>query len=182
MILTGPEILSAVQRGDILIEPFDLCQLEPNSYAFRLESKLLAGRNEFDAKSQPMLEPIVIPQEGYVLEPDVLYLGLTCERTASDIYAQMINGNRSTGALGIWVHVSAPLAHSGSAIRWTLEIRTIKPVRVYPHMIFGKIVFLQTLGRAARYGEDKSLRPKYTDDDITASQLYREFYSDFNRD
>jgi len=44
-----------------------------------------------------------------ILLPGVLYLGVAYERTGSERYAQLINGNLTTGSLGIWVHVSAPL-------------------------------------------------------------------------
>ena len=40
-----------------------------------------------------------------ILLPGVLYLGVTYERTGSERYAQRINGNLTTGSLGIWVHV-----------------------------------------------------------------------------
>jgi dCTP deaminase len=100
-----------------------------------------------------------IPAEGLVLRPGVLYLGVTHERTSSDRFAQFINGDRSLGALGIWVHVSAPLGHMGHGIRWTLEIRVARPVRVYPRMMFGKIVFIVGHGDAANYQE---MGRKYT--------------------
>jgi hypothetical protein len=77
--------------------------------------------------------------------------GTTYERTGSETYAQFLNGDRTIGALGVWVHVSAPLGHQGPAIRWTLEIRASRPVRVYPRMAFGKLLFLQALGATASY-------------------------------
>ena len=107
-----------------------------------------------------------------LLQPGVLYLGVTHERTGSELYAQLINGDRTIGALGIWVHVSAPLGHVGHAICWTLEIRVVRPVRVYPLMTFGKIVFLRTYGRPDSY---QLTAGKYArTDGIGISRLYEE--------
>jgi dCTP deaminase len=107
-----------------------------------------------------------------LLEPETLYLGLTHERTCSERYAQLLNGNRTIGALGIWVHVSAPLGHTGHAIAWTLEIRTARPVRVYPGMTFGKLVFLHPFGATTSYQQHGR---KYTTSvGIDTSHLYRE--------
>lgn len=115
---------------------------------------------------------ITIPTAGLILEPGVLYLGVTHERTGSETYAQFLNGDRTIGALGIWVHVSAPLGHQGHAIRWILEIRAARPVRVHPRMTFGKLVFLHCLGAPASY----QLRGvKYTATaGIDISRLYEE--------
>jgi dCTP deaminase len=107
-----------------------------------------------------------------LLEPKTLYLGLTHERTCSERYAQLLNGNRTIGAFGIWVHVSAPLGHTGHAIAWTLEIRAARPVRVYPGMTFGKLVFLHPFGATTSYQQHGR---KYTTSvGIDTSLLYRE--------
>lgn len=107
-----------------------------------------------------------------VIVPGKLYLGVTHERTHSEHFAQMINGDRTVGALGVWVHVSAPLGHVGHAIRWTLEIRVVRPVRIYPGMTFGKIIFLKTRGAAASY---QSMGRKYTQTSgIDTSRLHEE--------
>ena len=173
MILTGPEIISAHRSDRIVIEPFCIEQVEPNSYAFRLENKLLIDSGEdFDAAYPTRFHEVTIMPEGYLLLPKRLYLGLTIERTGSPYYAQMINGNRSLGALGIWIHVSAPLAHSGSNIRWTLEIRVVKPVVIYPGMIFGKIIFIEMLGDPLNYTD--SGQCKYAENDVRRSHIFEE--------
>jgi rifampicin phosphotransferase len=43
MILTGPEIVRAVRRGEIVIEPFAKSNVEPNSYRVTLGNNLLEG-------------------------------------------------------------------------------------------------------------------------------------------
>lgn len=173
MILTHEAIATAVERGDIVIEPFDAARISPNAYDWRLGDRIrVCEDDELDAAAATRVTEHVIPAEGKVLRPGQLYLGVTHERTHSERYAQMINGDRSLGALGIWVHVSAPLGHVGHAIHWTLEIRVARPVRVYPLMPFGKIVFLVAAGAVSSY---QDLGRKYTrTSGIDISRLYEE--------
>ncbi|MFI6282009.1 dCTP deaminase domain-containing protein [Streptomyces sp. NPDC050988] len=151
MILTGPAIAAAQAAGEITIEPYDPARLSPNAYDWRLGDTLRICDTDLDAAAPTPYTETAIPGSGLVLRPDVLYLGATHERTGSETYAQFLNGDRTIGALGIWVHVSAPLGHQGHAIHWTLEIRAARPVRVYPRMTFGKLVFLRCLGTPASY-------------------------------
>ncbi|MFJ9567754.1 dCTP deaminase domain-containing protein [Streptomyces fuscichromogenes] len=172
MILTGPAIAAARAAGQITIEPFDPGRLSPNAYDWTLGDTLRVCDSDLDAAVPTPYAEITIPASGLVLEPDVLYLGITHERSGSETYAQFLNGDRTIGALGIWVHVSAPLGHQGHAIHWTLEIRAARPVLVYPRMTFGKLVFLHCLGTPASY---QRYGLKYTaTTGIDISRLYEE--------
>jgi len=172
MILTGPEIRRAVAAGDITIEPFDARRVSPNAYDWRLGDTIRMCDTELDAARPSDFVEWTIPPEGMDLLPGNLYLGVTHERTHSDRYAQFINGDRRIGTLGVWVHVSAPLGHVGHAIRWTLEICTVRRVRIYPRMTFGKIIFLKTMGAIVSY---QDMGQKYTaSTGIDVSRLYEE--------
>ena len=151
MILTGPAIAAAVERGEIVIEPFEPGRLSPNAYDWRLGDSIRVCDGSLDAAVRAPLPEQRIPEAGMVLRPGRLYLGVTHERTHSERYAQLINGDHTIGSLGVWVHVSAPLGHVGHAIRWTLEIRVARPVRIRPRMTFGKLVFLTTFGPLSSY-------------------------------
>jgi len=172
MILTRQAISQAVASGDILIEPFEPARLSPNAYDWRLGDRIRVCDGELDAAVPTDYEEIVIPPEGLVLRPGRLYLGITHERTGSERFAQLLNGDRTVGGLGVWVHVSAPLGHVGHAINWTLEIRVAQPIRVYPYMTFGKIVFLETFGTRTSY---QQVGRKYTrTGGIDISRLHEE--------
>ncbi|MYV98201.1 deoxycytidine triphosphate deaminase [Streptomyces sp. SID3343] len=172
MILTGPAIAAAVAAGEITIDPYDPNRLSPNAYDWRLGDTLRICDGDLDAATRTAFAETTIPTSGYVLRPGVLYLGLTREHTGSEKYAQLLNGDRTTGALGIWVHISAPLGHVGHAIRWTLEIRAAKPVRVHAGMTFGKVAFLHTFGTSISY---QACGLKYAGTDgIDISRLYEE--------
>ncbi|WP_371791246.1 deoxycytidine triphosphate deaminase [Streptomyces sp. NBC_01471] len=172
MILTGPAIAAAITAGEITISPYDPTRLSPNAYDWRLGDTLRTCNGDLDAAAPTAYTEQSIPVTGLVLNPGALYLGVTLEKTGSDTYAQLLNGDRTIGALGIWVHVSAPLGHQGHAIRWTLEIRAAKPARIYPGMTFGKLVFLTALGAPASYQQQ---RAKYAaTNGIDISRLYEE--------
>ncbi|EST30642.1 dCTP deaminase [Streptomyces roseochromogenus] len=172
MILTGPGIAAAIQASEITIDPYDPTRLSPNAYDWRLGDTLRVCDGDLDAAAPTPFAEQSIPATGLTLRPGPLYLGVTLERTGSETYAQILNGDRTIGALGIWVHVSAPLGHQGHAIRWTLEIRVARPVRVYPQMTFGKLVFLRCLGTPASY--QLHGRKYMASDGIDISRLYEE--------
>ncbi|MEU3175361.1 deoxycytidine triphosphate deaminase [Streptomyces sp. NPDC007000] len=172
MILTGPAISAAIQAGEITIDPYDPARLSPNAYDWRLGDTIRICDGDLDAAVPTAFAEQTIPAAGLVLTPDAFYLGVTLERTGSETYAQLLNGDRTIGALGIWVHVSAPLGHQGHAIRWTLEIRAARPVRIYAGMTFGKLVFLSAFGTPASYQQQDA---KYAaTDGIDISRLYEE--------
>jgi len=172
VILTGSAIAAAVESGDIVIDPFEAERISPNAYDWRLGDRIQWCDGALDAAVSTRFIEMTIPADGIVLQPRRLYLGVTHERTCSEKYAQMINGNRTIGGLGIWVHVSAPLGHVGHAIRWTLEMRVTQPVRVYPYMTFGKIIFVAAEGSLASY---QQMGRKYTrTGGIDVSRLYEE--------
>ncbi|GGY67056.1 MULTISPECIES: dCTP deaminase [Streptomyces] len=172
MILTGPAIAAARTSGEITIEPYEPERLSPNAYDWRIGETLRICDGNLDAATRTHCPEVPIPAAGFELTPDVLYLGVTYERTGSEAYAQLLNGSRTIGALGIWVHVSAPLGHQGHAIRWTLEIKAARRVRIYPLMTFGKLAFLQTFGARASY-QQHGLKYRASQG-IETSRLYEE--------
>lgn len=178
MILTGKKIKDELKKGKIIIFPFCEKDIQPNSYDFHLGSEIIRYKrgiinNEIKKKQQIIK---IDKKNGFKLIPGELYLGITKETIASDTYSQLLFGDNSIGSLGIWVHISAPLAHVGSKIRWTLEIKTIKTVTVYPGMKFGKICFLKNDGKINKYGCNKFPDSgRYINNKITPSLFYNDF-------
>lgn len=110
MILTGSEIKKYVENGDIVIEPFNEDQLNPNSYNYRLGETLTF--KEDDGKYRT----VKIPEEGFVLYPDRVYLGHTLETLGSRKCAMSLIGRSSTGRLGLFCRFR-PI--SGIPVRFT---------------------------------------------------------------
>ena len=86
MILSGLEIEKNLGKN-IIIEPYNKKQLNSNSYNVKLHNKLLVYKNDIlDMKVNNEVEEIIIPESGYTLQPNQLYLGRTVEYTKTDNY------------------------------------------------------------------------------------------------
>ncbi len=142
MILTGYEIEQEVRAGRIVIDPFDVCYLEPNSYGYHLGRKLKRYTTPILEAYQVLpFETVVLNDDGFILQKNQLYLAETYEVMGSDCYAATLYSRFSTATLGLYIQVSAPLGHQGAKIPWTLELRALHPVIIYPGMLIGKIAF-----------------------------------------
>lgn len=152
MILTGNEIDKRVKSGEIIINPFNESQVNPNSYNFCLGKKIAVYKNYvLDTKVDNEIEISEIPAEGMVLQPNIIYLGHTEEIMGSNYYAPIIRGRSSIGRLGLFVHITADLIDIGSINQWTLQMYAVQPVRIYPGMQIGQVTFWQPKGEIKLY-------------------------------
>ena len=88
MILTDLEILKEIENKNIIIEPFERSSLGTNSYDVHLgewlaEYEFYPNIPYLDSKKENWLQHYRITEEGYVLQPGRLYLGVTQEYTES---------------------------------------------------------------------------------------------------
>lgn len=167
MILTDSQILEAIEKGSIVIEPFDPKRLGSNSYDVHLGKTLaLYVDDVLDAKKHNMIQTFEIPEEGFVLEPDKLYLGVTKEYTETHAHVPFLEGKSSVGRLGIDIHATAGKGDIGFCNFWTLEISVKMPVRVYAGMPIGQLIYFAVQGdvvnpyntkASAKYNERKPL-------------------------
>ena len=147
MLLSGEKIKKEVKKGRIIISPFENSLLNPNSYNYRLSSTLYEICDSvIDPKKKTNIKKIVIPENGYVLKPNRLYLGSTIEKIGSPKYVTQLIGRSSVGRLGLFLQVTAPLGHVGCEHCWTLELRVVQPLRVYPNMKIGQVSFWRITG------------------------------------
>lgn len=147
MILTDSEILNSIEKGEILISPFRRSALGSNSYDVHLGKTLAIYENQvLDAKKHNTVKYIDIPEEGYVLEPAVFYLGVTEEYTETWKHVPFLEGKSSIGRLGIDIHATAGKGDVGFCNYWTLEISVKQPVRVYAGMPVGQLIYFTTEG------------------------------------
>lgn len=147
MILTDQEILNSLKTGDIKISPFNRECLGSNSYDVHLGSTLATYVDSvLDAKKHNLIQSFEIPAEGFVLEPNVLYLGVTQEYTESLKHVPFLEGKSSVGRLGIDIHATAGKGDVGFCNYWTLEISAKQRVRVYSGMPIGQLIYFETKG------------------------------------
>ncbi len=147
MILSDSAILEAIKKGEIVIEPFRRECLGSNSYDVHLGKTLLVYKTPIlDARKPNPTEEIEIPPEGYVLQPGILYLGVTEEYTETHKYVPFLEGKSSVGRLGIDIHATAGKGDIGFCNTWTLEISVVQPVRIYAGMPIGQLIFFEVKG------------------------------------
>jgi deoxycytidine triphosphate deaminase len=171
MILTGSEIKKQVNLGRIHISPFLEENLNPNSYNFRLGKKLKVYKGKILDSAKPNdYEEIEIPEEGYVLQPNQLYLGHTIEEMGSDFFVPTMQARSSVGRLGLYIYLNSGLGDIGFKKQWTLELQAIHPLKVYPGMKVGQMLFWKPVGKIIRYnGKYKdSIGPQ-------TSQIWKDF-------
>ncbi|EOL43660.1 dCTP deaminase [Enterococcus caccae] len=150
MILTGAEIIKEVKEQYIFIEPFHKENVNPNSYNYTLNKELIKIYHD-SITNEIREEKLSLTEQGYILEPGILYLGVTNEKIGSSKYATSLIGRSSVGRLGIHLQISANLGHTGTYHRWTLEIRAAKKIRVYPNMKIGQVSFWCNQGQIDLY-------------------------------
>jgi len=147
MILSDKRILEEIEKGSIVIEPFDRKCLGTNSYDVHLGKHLATYKNtDLDAKKHNEIEHFEIPAEGYLLRPGKLYLGVTLEYTETHGHVPFLEGKSSTGRLGIDIHATAGKGDVGFCNTWTLEISVVQPVRVYARMPVGQLIYFVVEG------------------------------------
>jgi dCTP deaminase len=156
MILSDTDILKSIEREEIVIEPFDRDCLGTNSYDVHLGGSLAVYVDQvLDAKSHNRIKHIEIPPEGIVLQPGVLYLGVTLEYTETHNAVPFLEGKSSVGRLGIDIHATAGKGDVGFCNTWTLEISCVQPVRVYAGMPIGQLIYFTVSGQIDNYYHSK---------------------------
>jgi len=147
MILTDVQIIKAIQRGDIVITPFDRAKLGTNSYDVHLSPHFAVYiDDELDAKKHNQIRHFEIGPEGFVIQPGELYLGVTMEYTETHCAVPFLEGKSSVGRLGIDIHATAGKGDVGYCNTWTLEISCVKPVRIYGGMPIGQLIYFLVEG------------------------------------
>ena len=147
MILTNLEIQKQYKKGHIEISPFCMELINPNSYNYRLGEILLEFDDRLDAKKKSNFKIIHLTDDGYVLKPNKLYLGSTYEKIGSKKFVTQLKGRSSMGRLGLFLQVTAPLGHVGTYHSWTLELKVVQPLKVYPLMKIGQVSFWKVKGK-----------------------------------
>lgn len=177
MILSDIQILKEIDSGNILIEPFDIACLGTNSYDVHLGKYLAVYKDEvLDARKHNEIEVFDIPDEGFVLQPNRLYLGVTKEYTETLAHVPFLEGKASVARLGINIHAATGKGDVGFCNTWTMEISVVQPVRVYAGMPIGQLVYFRVDGevrdqyqfRQNAHYKERTMKP-------VGSMLYKSF-------
>jgi dCTP deaminase len=177
MILTDLKILQEMEKGTIVISPFDRKFLGTNSYDVHLGRHLATYTNDIlDAKVHNTIDHFQIPDEGLVLLPHRLYLGVTEEYTETHHHVPFLEGKSSIGRLGIDIHATAGKGDIGFCNTWTLEISVKQPVRIYHGMPIGQILYFEISGEiGTSYKEKMSAKYNVRTDRPVESMMWKNF-------
>lgn len=161
MILSDTKILEEIKKGNIVIEPFRKEKLGTNSYDVHLGKWLSLYEDEIlDAKLHNKIKTFEISDDGFILQPSMLYLGVTEEYTETRNFVPFLEGKSSIGRLGIDIHATAGKGDAGFCNNWTLEISVKMPVKIYKGMPIGQLIYFEMDGEIGT-SYDKKQSAKY---------------------
>jgi dCTP deaminase len=174
MILSGQAIRQRL-GSDIVIDPFDESQLNPNSYNLTLHDELMVYEEVvLDMAKANRVRRLPIPEDGLVLNPFQLYLGRTVQRTETHNLVPQIEGRSSVGRLGLFVHVTAGFGDVGFAGYWTLEMFAVQQVRIYSGVPICQIFYHEIAGDieeyASKYQHNSDIQPSLLFEELSPDQ------------
>lgn len=175
MILSDKRILEEIEQKNIVITPFQREKLGSNSYDVHLGRWLAVYRDEvLDARKHNEVDYFEIPEEGIVLNPQQLYLGVTLEYTETHAHVPFLEGKSSTGRLGIDIHATAGKGDIGFCGHWTLEISCKLPVRVYTGMPIGQLIYFPLEGEVeVAYNQKSSAKYSHQPNKPVESMMWK---------
>ena len=188
MLLTGKQIAREIEKGRILLDPFDPRKLNPNSYNLTLADTLVVyekqlGLHEamelrlkkngtiarpemsqlpFDLRVEEQWTTLRIPEDGLVLFPGILYLACTRECAGSDIFVPCIEGRSSLGRLGVFIHATAGFGDLGFSGPGRPAQWTCEVTVTHPVRIYAGIDVCQVVFNTVWQEPDLGDLPRYT--------------------
>ena len=174
MILTDHTITAEINNGNIVVEPFIPENLGTNSIDLTLSNTLILYTDSvLDVRKKNLSAPMIIPAEGLILQPNVIYLASTVEYTETLRHVPVIQGKSSLGRLGLFVHVTAGFGDVGFKGHWTLELVCVQRIKIYPGMKIAQIVYHE-ISEMPKISYDKKMDAKYSNQgsEPVASKMY----------
>lgn len=170
-VLIGKEIVKALKRGAIRIEPLDKSQIGPGSIdltlgndfrIFKKRSSTYHVKN--DSHFEDITKAVRIEDGGYVvIRPGEMVLGITKEKIElAENISGRLEGRSRFARFGLAVHVTAGFMHPGIANHQVLEIVNLghAPLALYPGTRICQFIFEKCEGRARYRGRFvKQARP-----------------------
>ena len=114
--------------------------------------------------------------DGLILLPHRLYLGVTEEYTETHRHVPFLEGKSSIGRLGIDIHATAGKGDVGFCNTWTLEISVKQPVRIYHGMPIGQLIYFEISGEiGTSYKTKSSAKYNQRTDRPVESMMWKNF-------
>lgn len=149
MVQTRASIEYEMSIGKIAVMPFDSKFFTPQGYDLHLgKNILIADGYELDPKEDISghYRHRVLDESGFLLTPGMLVLGVSIEYTESHGFLPEMHGTSTNGRMGFETHICAGCGDDGFCGHWTLELRATVPVRIYPGMPIGQLIWSRLEG------------------------------------
>ena len=183
MVLSDRSIREEIEKGRIVIDPFESSCVQPASVDVHLDRHLLVFRTwrypfYIDVKQDTtcLNEPVEIPDEQpFFLHPGEFVLASTRESiTIPDDIVGRLEGKSSLGRLGLLIHSTAGYVDPGWKGHLTLELSNVAklPITLYCGMKIGQISFIRLTTPVDRPYGSPELRSKYQGDRGPAPSRY----------
>jgi len=192
LVLSDKTIRDEIEKGRILVEPFEDSAVQPASVDLRLGSKFRVFRSHrlqvIDVK-QPMEELTELVEVDevtpFVLHPGEFALGVTFESVTlpNDVVGRL-DGKSSLGRLGLVVHSTAGFVDPGWEGNLTLELSNLSnlPINLYAYMKVSQISFMRlTTPADIPYGSSKIGSKYQGQDEPTPSRYYLNYASESSK-
>ncbi|MEV0534055.1 dCTP deaminase [Kitasatospora sp. NPDC050463] len=168
MLLSDKDIRAEIDKGRVMIDPFDPAMIQPSSIDVRLDRFFRVFENHRyphidPSEEQPDLTRLVEPEgdDAFILHPGEFVLASTYEViTLPDDVASRLEGKSSLGRLGLLTHSTAGFIDPGFSGHVTLELSNVAtlPIKLYPGMKIGQLCLFRLSSPSehpygsARYG------------------------------
>ena len=166
MLLSDRDIRAEIDKGRVVIDPYEPSMVQPSSIDIRLDRYFRVFENHRYPHIDPAVEQadltrLVEPDgdDPFVLHPGEFVLASTYEVISlPDDLASRLEGKSSLGRLGLLTHSTAGFIDPGFSGHVTLELSNVAtlPIKLYPGMKIGQLCLFQLTSPAEHpYGSQQ---------------------------
>jgi dCTP deaminase len=187
MLLSDRDIRAELDKGRVVLEPFDDVMVQPSSVDIRLDRYFRVFENHRYPHIDPAVEQaeltrLVEPDsdEPFILHPGEFVLASSYEVvTLPDDIAARLEGKSSLGRLGLLTHSTAGFVDAGFSGHVTLELSNVAtlPIKLWPGMKIGQLCFFRLSSPAEHPYGSSVYGSRYQDQrGPTPSRSYANFH------
>jgi deoxycytidine triphosphate deaminase len=166
VLLSDRDIRAEIDKGRVVIDPYEPSMVQPSSIDIRLDRYFRVFENHRYPHIDPAVEQadltrLVEPDgdDPFVLHPGEFVLASTYEVISlPDDLASRLEGKSSLGRLGLLTHSTAGFIDPGFSGHVTLELSNVAtlPIKLYPGMKIGQLCLFQLTSPAEHpYGSQQ---------------------------